>query len=155
VLNLLWWVCVVIAGIMAQRQVPGVDFLAAGFVLALQEERWTKSLWFALAAILIQEGDGSLAFGSGLIWYGALAAMYFFGHYLFEAKNFLFMIILGACQGAMHILLSLMMASLQDWSVAPERLWLEAIVQAVVFPMEWGLLYIIYHNLPLSHARTV
>jgi hypothetical protein len=154
-LSLVWWIAVAVAAIMAQSQVPGVDFLAAGFVLALQEERWTKSLWFALACILIQEGSGSLAFGSELIWYGTLAAMYFFGHYLFEARNFLFMIILGVCLGAMHILLTHMMASLQDWFVAPERLWLEAIVQAVVFPMEWGLLFIMYNNLPLRHVRNI
>jgi hypothetical protein len=77
-----------------------------------------------------------------------LAAVFFLGHWLFEAKNFLFVVILGACLGVLHFGLMNVMTQLQDWRVPAGRVLLESIVQTAVFPVEWGLLYIIYNHLP-------
>ena len=58
------------------------------------------------------------------------------------------MLILGACLGAMHFLFINVMALLQDWSIYLDRLGVEAVQQALIFPIEWGLLYLIHHHLP-------
>ena len=58
------------------------------------------------------------------------------------------MFILGACLGAMHFYLINVMALLQDWSIPMERLLTESAQQALIFPIEWGLLYLIHHYLP-------
>ena len=127
---------------------PGVDFLAPGLILSLQEEKPRASLILGLIWLLLQEGTGSLAFGTVVLWYGVLAAIFFLGHWLFEAKNFLFVVILGACLGVLHFGLMSVMTQLQDWRVPAGRVFLESLVQTAVFPVEWGLLYIIYNHLP-------
>ncbi len=144
----LWWIGFTCAAVWLQTLLPGVDFLAAGFILSLQEERPTVSVWLAMAWLFIQEGSGSLAFGTGILWYGFLAAVFYFGHWFFEAKNFVFMIILGVCLGCMHFVLTHTMAILQDWYIVSDRIVVESLLQATLFPMEWGLVYIMYHHVP-------
>lgn len=146
--RLTFWAVFTLAGLWMQSFMPGVDFLAPGLILSLQEEKPRTTVILGIIWLLLQEGSGSLAFGTVVLWYGVLAALFFFGHWLFEAKNFLFMIILGACLGVLHFGLMNVMTQLQDWRVPPGRVLLEAVVQAVVFPVQWGLAYIIYNHLP-------
>jgi len=127
---------------------PGIDLLAPGLVLSLQEEKVRTSILLGLVWLLIQEGTGSLAFGTSILWYGILAALFYFGHWLFEAKNFLFMVIIGVTLGVLHVALMNIMGQLQGWQVLMGRVFMEGIIQAVVFPVAWGLLYIIYNRLP-------
>lgn len=146
--SIAFWTFFTLAGIWLENVIPGVDFLAPGFILAMQEEKWPVSVWLGLIWLFIQEGTGSLAFGTGLLWYGLLAGLYFFGHWLFEARNFLFMFILGLCLGTMHFLLINVMSILQDWIVPAQRLAMESILQTLIFPVEWGLIYLIHQHLP-------
>ncbi len=151
--HITFWVFFTVLGVWLQNLVPGVDFLAPGLILAMQEEKWTTPVWLGFAWLFIQEGTGSLPFGTGILWYGVLAALYFFGHWLFEARNFLFMFILGACLGSMHFFLVSVMLLLQDMSIPLERLTLESVLQLLVFPVEWGLVYLFHHHLPdADHA---
>lgn len=143
-----FWALFTLSGLWLQSFMPGVDFLAPGLVLSLQEERPRTTVVLGLIWLLLQEGAGSLAFGTVVLWYGALAGLFFFGHWLFEAKNFLFMVILGVCLGLLHFGLMQVMAQLQDWRVAPGRVLMEGVFQAVVFPVQWGLVYIIHNSLP-------
>jgi hypothetical protein len=137
-----------LGGLWLQSFMPGVDFLAPGLILSLQEEKPRTSLIMGVIWLMLQEGTGSLAFGTVVLWYGVLAAIFFLGHWLFEAKNFLFVVILGVCLGVLHFGLMNVMTQLQDWRVPAGRVFLESIVQTAVFPVEWGLLYIIYNHLP-------
>lgn len=152
--RIVFWTGFTLFGLWMQSFVPGVDFLAPGLVLCLQEEKVRSTVGLALAWLLLQEGIGSLAFGTGLLWYGILAGLFFFGHWLFEAKNFFFMVILGACLGVMHFALTHVMAQLQDWLVPSGRVFMESLLQAVVFPVQWGLIYIIFNHLP-AHGQDV
>lgn len=143
-----FWTVFTLGGLWLQSFMPGVDFLAPGLILSLQEERNRTTAVMGFVWLMLQEGTGSLAFGTVVIWYGVLTALFFFGHWLFEAKNFVFVIILGACLGVLHFGLMNIMTQLQDWRVPEGRVLMEAVIQAVVFPVEWGLLYIIYNQLP-------
>lgn len=143
-----FWGVFTLGGIWLQGFMPGVDFLAPGLILSLQEEKTRTTVFLGLLWLLIQEGTGSLAFGTVVLWYGVLAALFFFGHWLFEARNFVFMAILGACLGVLHFGLMNVMTQLQDWLVSPGRVFMESVIQAVVFPVEWGILYIIHNQLP-------
>lgn len=143
-----FWVVFTVSGLWLQSFMPGVDLLAPGLVLSLQEERVRTSILLGLVWLLIQEGTGSLAFGTVLLWYGMLAALFYFGHWLFEAKNFLFMVIIGIALGALHVVLMDIMGQLQNWRIFMGRTFTEGVIQAVVFPVEWGLLYIIFNRLP-------
>lgn len=143
-----FWAVFTLTGVWLQSFMPGVDFLAPGLILCLQEEKPRTTVVLGLLWLLIQEGTGSLAFGTAVLWYGVLAALFFLGHWLFEARNFVFMVILGGCLGVLHFGLMNVMTYLQDWLVSPGRVLLESLVQAVVFPLEWGLVYVIYNQLP-------
>ena len=151
--RILFWIFFTLGGVWLESVIPGVDFLAPGLILAMQEETWSVPIWLGLAWLFVQEGTGSLAFGAGLLWYGGLAGLYFFGHWLFEARNFLFKFIVGLCLGVMHFVLVNLMALLLDWTVPMERLLMESVLQALIFPVEWGLIYLIHHYLPdVPHA---
>lgn len=145
--SIAFWVLFSLAGIWLENVIPGWTFMP-GFILAMQEEKCcTRSGW-DWSGCSSRKATGSLAFGMGLLWYGLLAGLYFFGHWLFEARNFLFMFILGLCLGTMHFLLINVMSVLQDWVVPAQRLAMESILQTLIFPIEWGLLYLIHQHLP-------
>ena len=133
-----------LAGLWLQNFMPGVDFLAPGLILCLQEEKPRIAVMLGAVWLLLQEGMGSLAFGSMVLWYGVLTALFFFG----QAKNFVFMMILGASLGVLHFGIMHVMPYLQEWRVLPGRVFMESVFQAVVFPVQWGLLYVIYNHLP-------
>ena len=146
--RVVFWMMFTLFGLWLQSFLPGVDFLAPGLILSLQEERPRTTVLLGVTWLLLQEGTGSLAFGTVVLWYGVLTGLFFFGHWLFEAKNFVFMVILGLCLGVLHFGLMQVMAQLQDWRVAPGRALMEGVLQAVVFPVQWGLVYIIHNSLP-------
>ena len=137
----LWWTLYTAAAVWAMRWFPGVDFLAPGLVICLQDENYTTAFWLGLAWTLLAEGVGGLHFGFGPAWYGGVAALYFGGRWLFEAKNLLFMCLLGLALGAWHYLLCLLLAGLQDLEIlSRQRLVWEGLLQAGLFPVVWTLL---------------
>lgn len=138
-LAILWWASFTILGIWAHKVVPGVDFLAPGLILSLQEEGRRRSALLALIWILLIEGSGNLPFGYGLAWYGLLSCMYFGGRWLFEARSFLFIALIGAGAGLLHPVLVMALTSLAGMHVPLERVATEGAIQAASFPIIWLL----------------
>lgn len=143
----LWWFLFTVAAIWAQRFVPGIDFLAPGIIICLQLDRPRQAFWLALIWILLQEGMGSMSFGAGLLWYGAMVLLYFLGRWLFESRNLLFIFFIGLCIGAWHFILIQLMAKLEGMVVAAEPLAWESLLQAAVFTLEWGIVYSAYKRI--------
>jgi hypothetical protein len=134
---LLWWSAFTVAGVWAQRTLPGVDFLAPGIVLSMQKQAGRRTLWLALIWLLLLEGMGNLPFGYGLAWYSLLAAFYAMGRGLFEARSIAFMCLLGLAMGVLHPLLTYSLASLANLKVEMDVLFMEGALQAVLFPLVW------------------
>lgn len=135
--KLAWWPFFTIIAIWFQHVLPGVDFFVVGLVLSLQEDRISTSAWLALFFLLIQEGVGSLPFGYGLLWYGAVAVLFALGRWLFEVENALFILLLSICLGALHTVLILLLSGLQNYEPNLDRLMLESVIQAVIIPPGW------------------
>ncbi len=135
--NFTWWILFFICGIWAQFFVPGVDFLIVGIMLALQEGRLAQTVWVTLAVVLLQEGLGSLAFGSSLLWYAMAIGLFKLGQWLFQARNLVFMGLMGLALGLWHFILTDMMAYLQAFAVERERLVFESLLQGLLFPVAW------------------
>lgn len=133
----LWWTSFLMAGIWMQQLLPGIDALIIGLIIALQEGRIARLLWVLPTIILLQEGMGTLAFGSTLLWYGATIALFYMGRWLFEVENFVFVFLLSACLGLVHYLISDMMASLQNLELPLRQLMDESILQALFIPPTW------------------
>jgi hypothetical protein len=140
----LFWLAFILAGIWAQRFAPGVDFLAPALIVCLQQRRVSTTAWLAAAFIVLQEGMGSLAFGALILWYSGLLLVYLVGRWLFESRNLLFIFIIGLFLGVWRYILVQMMSSLQDLVPDQGRLALECAFQAVLFTLEWGLLFLLY-----------
>ena len=134
-----WWVLFTLAGIWAQYFVPGVDFFAPGLVIALQRRQWTVVAWLIAFWVLLLDGSGNLAFGYGLGWYGGLLLFFSVGQWLFEVRSLSFLCLLGLGLGGLHVILIYALTSLQDLAFPLERVVLEGVLQAVVFPVEWAV----------------
>ena len=135
----LWWGTYTVLGVWAQRVLPGVDFLAPGIVLSMQEHGGVRTFWLALVWVLLLEGMGNLPFGYGVAWYGLLAVFYVVGRWLFEARSFLFMCLLGLGLGVLHPVLLYFFSALSDLSVPLVSTLVEGVVQALIFPLVWLL----------------
>jgi hypothetical protein len=138
-LALLWWGAYTLIGVWAQRTFPGIDFLAPGIIVSLQEESGQRTAVLAVIWILLMEGTGNLPFGYGLAWYGLLAAAFFAGRWLFEARSYLFMALLGLWAGALHPALVYGVASLANLEVPMRPIFIQGAIQAVAFPVIWFL----------------
>ena len=141
---LLFWLAFILAGVWAQQFVSGVDFLAPALIVCLQQRRPGMAAWLAGVFIVLQEGMGSLAFGTLILWYAGLLVVYLVGRWLFESRNLLFIFIIGTFLGVWRMFLVRMMASLQDMDPDQGRLAVECAVQAVLFTLEWGVLFLLY-----------
>ncbi len=135
----LWWGTYTVLGVWAQKVLPGVDFLAPGIVLSMQENGGYRTGWLAFAWILLLEGMGNLPFGYGIAWYGLLATFYIVGRWLFEARSFLFMCLLGIGLGVLHPLLMYGLGELANLEVPLRSAAMEGVAQAVLFPIIWAI----------------
>ncbi|MFR7887805.1 MAG: hypothetical protein ACLU4B_04995 [Bilophila wadsworthia] len=101
-LNILWWVAFFVFGLALQQALPGTDVLVAGLFLALQERRPFQLAVVLLALILVQEGVGTLDFGTSVLWYLLVITLFFIGRWMFETENWLFVLLLSGCIGLAH-----------------------------------------------------
>ena len=136
-LAFLWWGAYTLLGVWAHRTVPGIDFFAAGLIVSLQEESGQRSVVLAVIWILLIEGAGNLPFGYGLAWYGLLAAAFLAGRWLFEARSYLFMALLGLWLGALHPALVYGLAALANLEVVMKPILIQGLIQAAAFPVIW------------------
>ena len=112
--QIVWWICFIILGLCVQSLAPGLDALAVGLLIILQEEDYRDMLWLLPLFILLQEGMGSRPFGSIIVWYAATIVMFKIGRWLFDTKNFLFMFLLSASLGGVYFAVDWLMAPLQN-----------------------------------------
>lgn len=135
--SIFWWAGYAVLAIWTQKYVPGVDFLAPGLALSLQERSGIFTIILALIWVLLQEGMGNMAFGYAVAFYGLLTLAYLGGRWLFEARSFAFMCLLGGGLGVAHYVLVYSLSGLQgiEWPVG-RTIW-ESVLQAAVFPIVW------------------
>jgi hypothetical protein len=139
----LWWFLYTVAGVWLQRFFPGLDFFLPGLVLCLQLRRYHCAFWFGLAWILIQEGSGTLTFGACLLWYMTVVIVFFGVRFFFSTGSFVFVLLLSLFVGLWHAGVVHIMAVLQEIRVDSGLLLLESLKMALVFPITWGVLYVL------------
>lgn len=139
-----FWFLFTVTCVYLQRLVPGVDLLVAGLVVSMQREKWVTSLWLGLAWILIQEGTGSLAFGSTLMRYALLALLFYLGRWLLQTTSLVFMVLLSLSLAVMHWIITQLMTELQDAAVNWLALTRDSLLQGVLFIIVWIACYNLY-----------
>ena len=136
-LNILWWVAFFVLGLTLQQALPGTDVLVAGLFLALQERRPFQIAAVLLALILIQEGVGTLDFGTSVLWSLVVITLFFVGRWMFETENWLFVLLISVCLGAAHYGVIWIMTRLQFIPLDMTRLLDESILQGLLTPFVW------------------
>ncbi|MDR0339388.1 MAG: hypothetical protein LBH65_03825 [Desulfovibrio sp.] len=150
--RILWWATFIAGALIVQQSIPGIDALTPGFLLSLQERRPRQSFWLFVFFVLIQEGSGSLAFGSALLWYGGQAVLFHVSLRYFVADSLLFVLMLSAALGAYHGFLVWFMCIVQKAPVYFFTLTRESLLQATIIPLIWGLAFF---SRPKNSFRTV
>lgn len=151
--NFIWWFVFFIVAIIAQSILSGIDFLLVGVIIALQERKIGQLIWVILAAILLQEGMGTLPFGSALLWYVSAIVVFYGGRALFEAENFIFIFLVSALLGILHYFFIFFMVSLHDLPINNTRLLWECAIQIMIIPPLWRLAYFLRRNIKTSEDR--
>jgi hypothetical protein len=139
--RIFWWCLYTAGAVIVQQAVPGVDALMPGFLLALYENGHRQTLLLFGVFTLIQEGAGSLGFGTAVLGYGGAALLFHMSHGFFVEDNIVFISMLSACLGLYHGLLIWLMCAVQTIPVDFELLLRESLIQTLVIPLIWGLAY--------------
>lgn len=143
----LWWTIYIIVCIWLQTFFPGVDFFLPGLLVCLQQKKIWWAVWLGIACLLIQEGTGSLAFGSSLLWYVGLVVAFYAGKSLLESKNLVFILGFAAAAGIWHWFVIFLITRLQNLQIVPEMLFKDSLFMAAGVPLMWGIVLVIYKPL--------
>ena len=131
------WAVYIIVALIVQQHLSGVDALAAGLLIALQSGNKRAVVWLVIIFCLIQEGTGSLNFGSSVLWYGGQIVFFWLGARFFAASN-LFSVVLFSCLFAVWLgTVQWFMSALQDYGKDYQQLVQTCLVQAAVTPVMW------------------
>ena len=143
--DIAWWVCFIVAAVVLQAAVPGLDVLTVGLIILLQERDYKNMLWLLPLFILLQEGMGTRPFGAVIVWYAAVMALFKMGRWLFEVENFIFVFLLSACLGAAYYGVAWLMAPLQNLPFDVQGTMDASLIQAIFVPFAWRLLVATRH----------
>lgn len=135
-----WWLCFIVLAICVQALAPGLDVLAIGLIILLQEDDYRGMLWLLPLFVLLQEGIGTRLFGSIIIWYAAIIALFKLGCWIFDSRKFLFIFILSACLGCAYFAVDWLMTSLQNLTFNVEDTLNKSIAQAIFIPFAWRMI---------------
>ena len=135
-----WWLCFLAVGVCVQALAPGLDVLAVGLIILLQERDYRNLVWLLPLFVLVQEGMGTRPFGAVIVWYASIVVLFRLGRWLFEVENFVFVFLLSACLGAAYYGVTWLMAPLQNLDFNVEDTLDKALLQAIFMPFAWRLL---------------
>jgi hypothetical protein len=137
--NVLWWGIFLFPAVAMQSVLPGVDVLLVGLLVTIQERRYADLCWALPLLIMLQEGMGTRDFGAVLLWYLAVATIFFLGRWLFDVENFLYAFLLSACLALCHFAVAFLMSPLYATPVDTHRLLDESVYLALLLPICWKL----------------
>ena len=143
--NICWWLFFMAAAIGLQALTPGLDALAVGIIILLQERDYKNMLWLLPLFVLLQEGMGTRVFGGVIVWYAAIIVLFKLGRWLFEVENFIFIFLLSSCLGATYYGVAWLMAPLQDIPFNVQDTLDKSLIQALFLPFAWRLLIATRH----------
>ncbi len=149
-----FWIVLFAVSIVFQYHIQGIDILCIACIWTLHEERWARFLWLAPVLILLQEGGGSMAFGTSILWYTSMVAVFVLGRCLFAVESIVFMLLYGLAMGLMHYILFNVMTGLQNINVPPSSIFHDSLFQAVCILIAWATVLLLRQRF-MKHAHTV
>lgn len=135
--RLIWWIAYFIFAIWMQKIMPGLDAMAPGLLICLQDRRPSQTIFFLLFCIVVQEGAGTLPFGASIVWYTFVACCYYIGSGFFVAGNISFIITISVGLGLGRLLMFFAMGSLQATPLDSKGLVFQCLAQVAATPVIW------------------
>ena len=153
--ELFWWIAYTVCGIWIQALVPGVDCFGPALLLCLQTGRNRSAFWLALPWVLLQEGSGSLPFGTALLYYGGLIYFFFGTRPYIDVESPVFILLCSLFAGIWHFVALQALTSLQGIQTLEQQILFQSLRLTVAFLILWALLGIIYYaRIQPHHARS-
>lgn len=137
--NLLWWAGYIVAAIVLQKLVPGLDALVPALIICLQDRDKQQTAVFLVICMIIQEGTGTLPFGASIVWYSTVIAAYYVGGWFFMGESLMFVIVLSVAMGVTRALIFFGMGLLQPLSLDYQSMHRIYVLQVVLTPLIWAV----------------
>ena len=144
-IEFLWWALYTVCAVWIQDVIPGADCFGPALVLCLQAGRYKNVIWLAPIWILLQEGAGSLPFGSALLYYAGLVYFFFLIRAYINTSSHMYILSLSVFAGLWHLGVIHLITSLQDIQIVSQQILLQSARIAAVFPVLWAIASLIYH----------
>ncbi len=137
--NFLWWLSYIVLAIYFQTKVQGFDAFLPGFLVALQENKMRQTAYVTLVFFLIQDGMGSMNFGTVFLWYFSVIVIYIAMQWIFEVESLIFILLISFISSFLHHWIIILMATLQDMHISQEVIFEQNVYQAFLTPLIWAL----------------
>ncbi len=133
----LWWFLFTALCIWIHSFISGIDCFGPAVLVLMHLKRYREAIWLTPMWILINEGAGSLAFGSSLLWFAGLILLFLFLCLFLSSSNLLFLFSLSLMAGTLQTGIIALMAALQEITIPFERIVVQGILTALLFPVFW------------------
>ncbi|MDO5536152.1 MAG: hypothetical protein Q4F72_01275 [Desulfovibrionaceae bacterium] len=138
--NTLWWVAFLVAGIIVQAALPGLDALLLGLILIAEEKDYRTMVWFVPSVILLQEGMGTQPFGAAMVCVTLCLILFRMCARMAMASRAGFVLLLSLSCGGVRILVDWFFANLEGLPYAMEELIAGGVHQSVYLLAGWEIL---------------
>lgn len=89
----LWWIGYFIVAMWAQELSGGFDFFSPGLLVCLQMGQIWPLVWMTFLVTFVQEGMGTLVFGTSFVFYAGMYLAFFLLRWLLEPRNPFFVLL--------------------------------------------------------------
>ncbi|MCF8038017.1 MAG: hypothetical protein K9K79_01755 [Desulfohalobiaceae bacterium] len=134
-----FWLLYTVLCVWAHSFFPGLDCFAPALIVCLHLRRYRTAFWLGSIWLVINEGTGSLAFGSSIVWYCGLILFFFLIQLFLSSRHIYFVLTLALFAGGWQLFLYSSMVRLQELQVAQETILSGSLMTMLFFPVGWIL----------------
>lgn len=143
---IIWWILYTVLGIWLQRFIPGLDCYAPALAGCLYLGLPKTAFVMSLIWIIIQEGVGSLALGSSLLFYGGVAIFFVWAKIFFTKNSLLFFLVVSLFTAGLHFVIMQTMCSLQELHLPMQLAVQDSLLTLIFFPILWMITVLSYSH---------
>jgi hypothetical protein len=140
----LWWIVFTAGCVWIHDMIPGIDCFGPALLVLVHQHRYREAVWLTPIWIVINEGAGDLAFGLSVLWFGGLILIFQVLCLYLTSSNLIFLISLSLLAGIWHSSVIQLMSTLQEVAIPVDRILLQGIETALLFPLLWAAMTVAF-----------
>ncbi len=138
--NTLSWIVFLMAGIVLQAALPGIDALLLGVILLIEERDWRTMVWFVPAMVLLQEGTGTQDFGGTVMLIGLCVFLHRLCQPIAQASRLGFSLFFCPLMGGLFMFTNWFIATLEGLPAPMEDIVFTGLAETAWLLAGWTLL---------------